>query len=42
MLQVHMELPVDMGGVFNAIAFWFELNLDDQTILTTSPYADKV
>ena len=42
MLQVHLELPVDVGGIFNAIAFWFELHLDDRTTLTTSPYSDKV
>ncbi|KAK9863045.1 hypothetical protein WJX84_000363 [Apatococcus fuscideae] len=40
-LQVPMELPVDVAGICNAIAFWFELHLDNETTLTTSPYSDK-
>lgn len=42
LLQVPMELSVDVAGICNAIAFWFELHLDDETTLSTSPYTDKV
>lgn len=27
--------------MFNAVAMWFELNLDEETSLSTSPYIDK-
>lgn len=29
-------------GIWNAVAFWFELQLDEDTRLDTSPYCDKV
>ncbi len=29
------------AGVFNAVAMWFELHLDEETQLSTSPYLDK-
>ncbi|KAK9863942.1 hypothetical protein WJX84_003683 [Apatococcus fuscideae] len=40
-LQVPVELPVDAVGICNAIAFWFELHLDEETNLSTSPYSEK-
>ena len=42
LLQVPLELPIDVAGICNAIAFWFELDLDAETTLSTSPYSDKV
>ena len=41
-LQTPLALPIQTTGVLNAIAFWFELHLDEETSLSTSPYADKV
>ena len=36
--QKSLEFEINEEGVFNAIAFWFKLELDDVTELTTSPY----
>jgi hypothetical protein len=36
--QNMMEFEVDEDGIFNAVAFWFKLELDDENELTTSPY----
>ena len=41
-VQVCMQLPIQDSGICNAIAFWFELDLDEQTQLSTSPYCEKV
>ncbi len=41
-VQVCMQLPIQQSGICNAIAFWFELDLDEQTQLSTSPYCGKV
>ena len=41
-VQVCMQLPIQHSGICNAIAFWFELDLDEQTQLSTSPYCEKV
>ena len=41
-VQVCMQLPIQQSGICNAIAFWFELDLDEQTQLSTSPYCEKV
>lgn len=30
------------AGVWNSVAFWFQLQLDEETSLDTSPYCDKV
>ena len=30
------------AGVWNAVAFWFDLQLDEETSLSTSPYSAKV
>lgn len=40
--EVELCIPVHTQGVCNAIAFWFELFLDENTSLSTSPYAEKV
>ena len=39
--EMRLRLQIDHGGVWNAVAFWFELGLDEETRLSTSPYADK-
>ncbi len=41
-VQVCMQLPIQQSGMCNAIAFWFELDLDEQTQLSTRPYCKKV
>jgi hypothetical protein len=40
--EVPLRLRFDYNGVWNAIAFWFELELDEETRLSTSPYGNKV
>lgn len=40
--EVQLLVPIHTQGVCNAIAFWFELYLDENTSLSTSPYVDKV
>ena len=42
LVQVNLQLPVTKTGICNAIAFWFELDLDEETQLSTSPYCQKV
>ena len=37
-LERRLELEVTESGVVSAIAFWFELELDEETVLSTSPY----
>jgi hypothetical protein len=32
------EVPATCGGILNAVAVWFELQLDEHEVLTTSPY----
>ena len=39
--EMPLRLPIDHNGVWNAVAFWFELELDEESSLSTSPYADK-
>ncbi|KAK9803026.1 hypothetical protein WJX72_005333 [[Myrmecia] bisecta] len=39
--EVTLALPITADGVANAVAFWFDLQLDEETELSTSPYADK-
>ena len=41
-LQASLQLPISQTGKCNAIAFWFELELDEETQLSTSPYCQKV
>jgi len=36
--NVTLDFEIDTDGIFNAVAFWFKLQLDDETELTTSPY----
>ena len=36
--QNVLEFDIDQDGVFNAIAFWFTLQLDEETELSTSPH----
>ena len=37
-----MSVAVEVGGICNAMAFWFELQLDEEASLSSSPYVDKV
>ncbi|KAL4447971.1 hypothetical protein ABPG75_005190 [Micractinium tetrahymenae] len=39
--EVALDLAFEAEGVFNAVAMWFELQLDEEASLSTSPYADK-
>lgn len=39
--QAMLELNFTEDGVFNAVAMWFVLDLDEETSLSTSPYIDK-
>lgn len=41
-LQACLQLAINKTGKCNAIAFWFELELDEETQLSTSPYCHKV
>ncbi|KAK3268304.1 hypothetical protein CYMTET_23176 [Cymbomonas tetramitiformis] len=36
-----VEFDITQDGIFNAIAFWFELQIDEETTLSTSPYGKK-
>ena len=40
--QTEILLPITTCGICNAMAFWFELQLDEETILSTGPSASKV
>jgi hypothetical protein len=40
--SVPVRLRFDAEGVWNAVAFWFDLQLDEETELSTSPYGVKV
>lgn len=42
MAQVQLDLAVTAGGICNAVAFWFELHLHEETHISTSPYSEKV
>jgi hypothetical protein len=37
----YAVVPWLQAGVFNAVAMWFELHLDEETSLSTSPYLEK-
>ena len=39
--QRAMRIPIHTDGVLNAVAFWFELHLDEETTLSTSPHGAK-
>ena len=39
--SVELALPITEHGICNAMAFWFELHLDEHAVLSTSPYVDK-
>lgn len=36
--EVVLDLHITHAGVMNAVAMWFELQLDEETMLSTSPY----
>ena len=40
--QADLELDIACDGVFNAIAFWFNLHLDEETILSSGPDQSRV
>ena len=35
-----ISFEITEEGTFNAIAFWFDLELDEETTLTTNPFAE--
>lgn len=37
--EQRLQFEVTSPGVWNAVAFWFELRLDEHTTLSSSPYA---
>jgi hypothetical protein len=37
----QLAFAVDAPGVCNAMAFWFELQLDEHTVLSSSPYSSS-
>ena len=39
--EAKLRVSATAAGICNAVAFWFELQLDATTSLSTSPYADK-
>lgn len=39
--QAELGATATAAGVCNAVAFWFDLQLDETTTLSTSPYAAK-
>ena len=39
--EAELRVSATAAGICNAVAFWFELQLDATTSLSTSPYADK-
>lgn len=40
--EVALPLTVTATGTCNAVAFWFSLQLDEETELLTGPYEEKV
>ena len=40
--EVVLPCTAHSRGTCNAVAFWFTLQLDEETELSTSPYEDKV
>ena len=40
--SAEVALPITQRGICNAMALWFDLHLDEQTTLSTGPYALKV
>ena len=39
--QKQVEFQLEEDGIVNAFAFWFDLQLDEENHLSTSPYSDK-
>mmetsp|Transcript_2735 Transcript_2735/g.6574 ORF Transcript_2735/g.6574 Transcript_2735/m.6574 type:complete len:327 (-) Transcript_2735:94-1074(-) len=37
----HIDLQITCDGAINAFAFWFDLQVDEEETLSTSPYGDK-
>ncbi|QDZ17548.1 S-adenosyl-L-methionine-dependent methyltransferase [Chloropicon primus] len=37
----EIEFELEDDGIINAFAFWFDLQLDEENVLSTSPYGDK-
>ena len=40
--ETLLEIEVTCTGACNAVAFWFELALDEQTVISSSPDQDNV
>ena len=41
-VAVDLTARITAPGIWNAVAFWFELQLDEGTRLDSGPYCDKV
>jgi predicted RNA methylase len=39
--EIKLNFEISENGVVNAIAMWFDLHLDEENSLSTSPYAEK-
>ena len=39
--EKRVSIPVTRDGVFNAVVFWFDLQLDEENTLSTSPFGAK-
>ena len=38
--EERVTFEITESGIFNAVAFWFDLELDDVITLTTKPFAE--
>jgi hypothetical protein len=41
-IAAELMARITAPGVWNAVAFWFELQLDENTRLNSGPYCEKV
>ena len=41
-LSVSLAIDITADGMCNAIAFWFDLQLDEHSQMSSSPYKMKV
>ena len=39
--EAVLDFKISKDGVVNAVAMWFDLHLDEENTLSTSPYAEK-
>ena len=34
----HMEVAIERDGIVSALVFWYDLILDDEIVISTSPF----